>query len=157
MWIKESIQDLSSICDHGYDESRFSTLCRWICKYLTILLVNHVCSDMDFWPRILHRFSMFPSLIPRYDRKYTRRWRYSSLVIGDLVAKMKEAYGLEILIHFPLSKHLLLYRPILQDWYRCGPVGMRIVNDSNPKLRDMAEYSFGTVLIPWSWFYPIGR
>jgi|GEM_PF-5585316 len=35
---------------------------------------------------------MFPSLIPRYDKKYPRRWRYFSLVIGDLGAKMKEAY-----------------------------------------------------------------
>jgi len=141
VWIKESIQDLSSICDHGYDESRFSTLCRWIYKYLTILLVNHVFSVLDFWPGILRRFSMFPSLIPRYDRKYTRRWRYSSLVIGDLVAKMKEAYGLEIPIHFPLSKHLLLYRPILQDWYRCGPVGIRLNIQSEPYKKSLIRNS----------------
>jgi len=141
VWIKESFQDLSSICVHGYDDSRFSTLCRWIYKYLTILLVNHVFSVLDFWPGILRRFSMFPSLIPRYDRKYTRRWRYSSLVIGDLVAKMKEAYGLEIPIHFPLSKHLLLYRPILQDWYRCGPVGIRLNIQSEPYKKSLIRNS----------------
>ena len=40
--------------------------------------------------------------------------------------------------YFDIDREALFYEP----------VGMRIVNDSNPKLRDMAEYSFGTVLIP---------